>query len=125
MKLTEKRAGLLPWEEIALIVSEEIEKSLGIHVSCLADLADGGYWSIAFPDYQMPLSQVYRLLEELDPPDEAWEDALPDEGERSVAGLGMRLPEALMQRNLGIIWRHRLITTEGLWVVDLEDKCDE
>lgn len=124
MKLTKKAACLLTWDEAAEIVSEEIGKILDIPVSCHAELADGGYWSIVLPD-EMPLSQVYRLLEEVNPPDEAWEDTLPDECERTVIGLGMRLPEALMQRNLGIIWRHRLITTEGLWMVDVEDKRDE
>lgn len=121
MSMTEKRAYLLTWEKVAEVVCREIENILGVHFPGLAEMADGGYWGLGFQDQMMPLSQVYRLLEEVDPPEDVWEDALPDGKERKVRGLGMMLPECLMQRNLSLTWEHTLITPEGLWLVGVED----
>ncbi len=117
MKLTEKRTYLLTWEEVAEIVSDEMEKTLGFRLSCLACYGDDTYWDLRFPGYHMPLSQVYALLEATDAPKDAWEDALPDEDERTVTCLGLYLPLHLIKKHLSMAWQHTLITPEGLWLV--------
>lgn len=120
MKLTEKRAYRLTWDEVGEIIADEMEKILGFRLACMACYGDDSYWDIQFPGYHMPLSQVCALLEATDAPKEAWEDALPDEGERTVTCLGLYLPLQLIKKNLSMTWKHTLITPEGLWLVGIE-----
>lgn len=122
MKLTEKKTYMLPWAYIAEIISAEIEKILGIKLACTASCLDDSYWDVQFSHYHMPLSQVGSLLEETKAPKEAWEDALPDENEYFVTGLGQRLPTHMVQRYLALTWEHELITPEGFWLVGVNNK---
>ena len=56
---------------------------------------------------------------------EDWEDALPDEGEIDVNGIGIVLAEKLISRHLKLTWEHHLITEDSLWLVGVTKHEDQ
>ena len=107
----------LSWCEVYSIVTEEVETILGLRVPCKINVAEGSLWDVTFINYRLPLPKLCQLLQETQATSEDWEDALPDEGEIDVNGIGIVLAEKLISRHLKLTWEHHLITEDSLWLV--------
>ena len=105
------------WEKVSSIVSEEIEKIVGLHVRCKANVVEHYFWSMEFVDYRLPLHKLCQIVQVTQPTPEDWEDAMPDDGGVDVNGIGMVLCEKLVARHLKRTWEHCLITEDSLWLV--------
>jgi len=119
--ISEKRAAELNWNEVRNIVSGEIEEILGIHVQCKVNVVENSLWDVTFIGYRLPLPKLCQLLQATQATPEDWEDALPDEGETDVSGIGTVLAEKLVGRYLSLSWEHHLITADSLWLVGITE----
>lgn len=113
----ERCAVKLGWDKVSSIVSEEIEKIVGLHVRCKANVVEHYFWSIEFVGYRLPLPKLCQIVQTTRPTPEDWEDAMPDDGGVDVNGIGMALCEKLVARQLQITWEHHLIAEDSLWLV--------
>ncbi len=119
--ISEKRAVELNWNEVRNIVSGVIEEILGIHVQCKVNVVENSLWDVTFIGYRLPLPKLCQLLQATQATPEDWEDALPDEGETDVSGIGTVLAEKLVGRYLSLTWEHHLITADSLWLVGITE----
>ena len=119
--MKDKRAVEMSWDEVRSIVSDEINDILGLHIQCRINVAEGSFWDVTFTDYRLPLPKLCQLLQETQATPEDWEDALPDEGEKDVNGIGIVLAEKLIGRHLKLTWKHHLITPDDLWLIDVAE----
>ena len=119
--MKDKRAVEMSWDEVRGIVSDEINDILGLHIQCRINVAEGSFWDVTFTDYRLPLPKLCQLLQETQATPEDWEDALPDEGEKDVNGIGIVLTEKLIGRHLKLTWKHHLITPDDLWLIDVAE----
>ena len=119
--MKDKRAVEMSWDEVRGIVSDEINDILGLHIQCRINVAEGSFWDVTFTDYRLPLPKFCQLLQETQATPEDWEDALPDEGEKDVNGIGIVLAEKLIGRHLKLTWKHHLITPDDLWLIDVAE----
>lgn len=119
--LSEKRAVELGWNQVCAIVSGEIEEILGVRVQCKVDVVENSFWDVTFMGYRLPLPKLCQLLQATQATPEDWEDALPDEGEIAVSGIGTVLAEKLIGRHLRLSWKHHLITVDSLWLVGVAE----
>ncbi len=115
--ISESRAVRLSWDKVCSIVSEEIGEILGLRIQCRINVAASSFWDLTFINYRLPLPKLCQLLQETQATPEDWEDALPDEGEIDVNGIGIVLAEKLISRHLKLTWEHHLITEDSLWLV--------
>lgn len=115
--MKDKRAVEMSWDEVRGIVLDEINDILGLHIQCRINVAEGSFWDVTFTDHRLPLPKLCQLLQETQATPEDWEDALPDEGEIDVNGIGIVLAEKLISRHLKLTWEHHLITEDSLWLV--------
>ena len=115
--IPERCAVKLGWDKVSRIVSEEIQRILGIHVQCKANVVEHYFWSMEFVGYRLPLPKLCQLVQVTHPTSEDWEEAMPDDGGVDVNGIGMRLAEKLLTRHLKLIWERHLITEDSLWLV--------
>lgn len=123
--ISESRAVRLSWDEVCDIVSDEIEDILGLRVQCRINVAEGSFWDVTFIDCRLPVPKLCRLLQVTQATLEDWEDALPDEGEMEVNGIGIVLAEKLIGRHLKLSWEHHLITEDNLWLVGVAKSQDQ
>ena len=123
--ISEHRAVKLSWDNVRDIVSDEIMDILGIHIQCKINVADGSFWDVTFNGYRLPLPKLCQLLQETQATLEDWEDALPDEGEMDVNGIGIVLAEKLIGRHLKLTWKHHLITKDNLWLIGISEGKDQ
>ncbi len=123
--MKDKRAVGMGWDEVRGIVSDEINDILGLHIQCRINLAEGSFWDVTFTDYRLSLPKLCQLLQETQATPEDWEDALPDEGEKDVNGIGIVLAEKLIGRHLKLTWKHHLITPDDLWLIDVAEGKDQ
>ena len=123
--MKDKRAVEMSWDEVRGIVSDEINDILGLHIQCRINVAEGSFWDVTFTDYRLPLPKLCQLLQETQATPEDWEDALPDEGEKDVNGIGIVLAEKLIGRHLKLTWKHHLITPDDLWLIDVAEGKDQ
>ncbi len=121
MDLTKRSALELSWQEVCRIISEEIEKNLGISIQCKANVMEDEFWDIEFVGYRLPLPKLCQLLQAMDATLEDWENALPDEGGIDINDIGIPLTEKLIAQNLGLTWEHQVIAKDGLWLVGVKD----
>ena len=119
--MKDKRAVGMSWDEVRGIVSDEINNILGLHIQCRINMAEGSFWDVTFTDYRLPLPKLCQILQETQATPEDWEDALPDEGEKDVNGIGIVLAEKLIGRHLKLTWKHHLITPDDLWLIDVAE----
>ena len=115
--IIEQRAMKLSWEKVSSIVSNEIEKILGLHIQCKINRVEDSFWSVTFIGYRLSLSKLCQIVHTMQPTPEDWEDAIPDDGGVDVNGIGMVLSEKLLVRQLKFTWEHHLITEDSLWLV--------
>ena len=113
----ERCAVKLGWDKVSSIVSEEIEKIIGVHIQCKANVVEHYFWSMEFVNYRLPLPKLCQIVQTTRPTPEDWEDAMPDDGGVDVNGIGMALCEKLVARQLQLTWEHHLITEDSLWLV--------
>lgn len=123
--ISEERAVRLGWDEVRGIVSDEIEDILGLRIQCRINVAEGSFWDVTFTDYHLPLPKLCQLLQETQATPEDWEDALPDEGETDVNGIGIVLSEKLIGRHLKFTWAHHLITKDNLWLIGVTERNNQ
>ena len=123
--MKDKRAVKMSWGEVYGIVSDEIEDILGLHIQCRINVAEGSFWDVMFIGYRLPLPKLCLLLQETQATLDDWEDALPDEGEMDVDGIGIVLAEKLIGRHLKLTWKHHLITPDDLWLIDVAEGKDQ
>lgn len=123
--ISEHRVVKLSWDKVRDIVSDEIEDILGLHIQCRINVEDGSFWDVTFIGYRLPIPKLCQLLQETQATPEDWEDALPDEGEMDVNGIGIVLAEKLIGRHLRLTWKHRLITLDNLWLIDVDEGKDQ
>ena len=123
--MKDKRAVKMSWGEVYGIVSDEIEDILGLHIQCRINVAEGSFWDVMFIGYRLPLPKLCLLLQETQATPDDWEDALPDEGEMDVDGIGIALAEKLIGRHLKLTWKHHLITPDDLWLIDVAEGKDQ
>lgn len=117
MDISERCAVELRWDEVCSIISEEIREILGLHVQCKANVVEHYFWSVTFVDYRLPLPMLCQLVQATQPALADWEEALLDEGDIDVNGIGMGLAEKLLARHLKFTWEHHLIISDSLWLV--------
>ena len=123
--ISESRAVRLSWDKVCGIVSKEIEEILGVRIQCRINVAASSFWDLTFINYRLPLPKLCQLLQETQATPEDWEDALPDEGEKDVNGIGIVLAEKLIGRHLKLTWKHHLITPDDLWLIDVAEGKDQ
>ena len=123
--MKDKRAVEMSWDEVRGIVLDEINDILGLHIQCRINVAEGSFWDVTFTDYRLPLPKLCQLLQETQATPKDWEDALPDEGEKDVNGIGIVLAEKLIGRHLKLTWKHHLITPDDLWLIDVAEGKDQ
>ena len=111
----------LSWCEVYSIVTEEVETILGVRIQCRINVVASSFWDVTFINYRLPLPKLCQLLQETQATSEDWEDALPDEGEIDVNGIGIVLAEKLISRHLKVTWEHHLITMDSLWLAGVTD----
>ena len=99
----ERCAVKLGWDKVSSIVSDEIEKVLGLHVQCKINRVEDSFWSVSFIGYRLSLPKLCQLVQVTQPTSEDWEDALPDEGGVDVNGIGMVLCEKLVAQHLKLL----------------------
>ena len=119
--ITEKYAIELEWLRACDIVSDEIEKILGLHIPCRVSVTGTEFWAVTFEGYGLPLPKFCQLLQAMQATPDDWEEALPDEGGTNIDALGMIQAEKLIGRNLKITWQYHLITADSLWLVGVTD----
>ncbi len=119
--ISERRAVELKWSEVCDIVLKEIKKILGLSVRCKVNVVENSLWDVTFIGYRLPLPKLCQLLQATQATPEDWEDALPDEGETDVSGIGTVLAEKLVGRYLSLTWEHHLITADSLWLVGITE----
>lgn len=122
--ISERGAVRLGWDEVRGIVSDEIRDILGSQIQCRVDVVEGSFWDVTFIGYRLPLPKLCQLLQVTQATPEDWEDALPDEGEVDVNGIGIVLAEKLIERHLDLTWEHHLITEDSLWLVGVVECKD-
>ena len=115
----------LSWCEVYSIVTEEVETILGVRIQCRINVVASYFWDVTFINYRLPLPKLCQLLQETQATSEDWEDALPDEGEIDVNGIGIVLAEKLISRHLKLTWEHHLITEDSLWLVGVTKNEDQ
>ena len=115
----------LSWCEVYSIVTEEVETILGVRIQCRINVVASSFWDVTFINYRLPLPKLCQLLQETQATSEDWEDALPDEGEIDVNGIGIVLAEKLIGRNLKFTWEHHLITEDSLWLIDVTESKNQ
>ena len=115
----------LSWCEVYSIVTEEVETILGVRIQCRINVVASSFWDVTFIYYRLPLPKICQLLQETQATSEDWEDALPDEGEIDVNGIGIVLAEKLISRHLKLTWEHHLITEDSLWLVGVTKNEDQ
>ncbi len=119
--ISERRAVELKWSEVCDIVLKEIKEILGLSVQCKVNVVENSLWDVTFIGYRLPLPKLCQLLQATQATQEDWEDALPDEGETDVSGIGTVLAEKLVGRHLDLRWEHSLITADSLWLVGVAE----
>ncbi len=119
--ISERRAVELKWSEVCDIVLKEIKEILGLSVRCKVNVVENSLWDVTFIGYRLPLPKLCQLLQATQATPEDWEDALPDEGETDVSGIGTVLAEKLVGRYLSLTWEHHLITADSLWLVGITE----
>ncbi len=119
--ISERRAVELKWSEVCDIVLKEIKEILGLSVQCKVNVVENSLWDVTFIGYRLPLPKLCQLLQATQATPEDWEDALPDEGETDVSGIGTVLAEKLVGRYLSLTWEHHLITADSLWLVGITE----
>ena len=117
--ISERCAVKLSWDKVSSIVSDEIEKILGLHIQCKINRVEDSFWSVTFINYRLPLPKLCQIVQTTHPTLEDWEDVLPDDGGVDVNGIGMVLSEKLLARHLKLTWEHHLITEDSLWLVGI------
>ena len=115
--IIEKSAVELNWNEVASIVSEEIEDILGIYVQCKIIISEVTYWDVTFIGYRLPSPKFLQLAQAIQATPEDLEDTQPAGDRVDVRCIGMALSEKLIGRHLMLTWEHRLITEGSLWLV--------
>jgi len=123
--ISECRAVRLNWDKVCSIVSEEIEEILGLRIQYRINVVASSFWDLTFINCRLPLPKLCQLLQETQATSEDWEDALPDEGEIDVNGIGIVLAEKLISRHLKLTWEHHLITEDSLWLVGVTKNEDQ
>lgn len=119
---SEKHALKLSWDEVCRIVSDEIEKILGIRVSCKASVVEMDFWALEFNDCRISLPNLCQLLQAAQAVPEDWEEALTVERETSsVRDIGMLLAQKLISRHLKLIWEHALAIDDSLWLIGVTE----
>lgn len=119
MAISKRCAVELRWKEVCGIISEEIAEILGLHVQCKENVVEHYFWSVTFADYHLPLPKLCQLVQATQPTLADWEEALPDEGDIDVNGIGMGLTEKLVARHLKLTWERHLIAEDSLWLVGI------
>ena len=119
---SEKHALKLSWDEVCRIVSDEIEKIIGIRVSCKASVLEMDFWALEFNDCRISLPNLCQLLQAAQAGPEDWEDALMVErGTSSVRDIGMFLTQKLISRHLKLAWEHALAIGDSLWLIGVTE----
>ena len=119
---SEKHAPKLSWDEVCRIVSDEIEKILGIRVSCKASVVEMDFWALEFNDCRISLPNLCQLLQVAQAAPEDWEEALMVErGTSSVRDIGMFLTQKLLSRHLKFAWEHALAIGDSLWLIGVTE----
>lgn len=65
MNYNKHTALRLEWSEVGHIASQAIADILGRSITCVGKRDDETYWEIQFVDYQMPLSEKFKILERI------------------------------------------------------------
>ena len=115
----------LSWCEVYSIVTEEVETILGVRIQCRINVVASSFWDVTFINYRLPLPKLCQLLQETQATSEDWEDALPDEGEIDVNGIGIVLAEKLISRHLKLTWEYHLVPEVRLWLVGVAKSDDQ
>lgn len=116
MSIKEKQSYMLSWELVSDFVSEEVSSILGQSICCVATSDDLDFWAIKFCNYEMSLSELMKLLDEVQADKEMMRESIPTDSNR-VKSLGMLLSTRLLQRRLGYKWERVIAEDDALWVV--------
>ena len=108
----------LEWSEVGPIASKAIADIIGRSITCVGKRDDETYWEIQFVDYQMPLSEKFKILERIGVTKE-----LQREYESTIAtSLFMEASKKLLRYALKIEYAEEIISPRYLWLVGVEEK---
>lgn len=118
MNYNKHTALRLEWSEVGHIASQAIADILGRSISCIGKRDDETYWEIQFVDYQMPLSEKFKILERIGVAKEQQR-----EYESTIAtSLFMEASKKLLRYALKIEYAEEIISPRYLWLVGVEEK---
>lgn len=118
MNYNKHTALRLEWSEVGPIASKAIADIIGRSITCVGKRDDETYWEIQFVDYQMPLSEKFKILERIGVAKE-----LQREYESTIAtSLFMEASKKLLRYALKIEYAEEIISPCYLWLVGVEEK---
>lgn len=118
MNYNKHTALRLEWSEVGYIASKAIADIIGRSITCVGKRDDETYWEIQFVDYQMPLSEKFKILERIGVTKEQQR-----EYESTIAtSLFMEASKKLLRYALKIEYAEEIISPRYLWLVGVEEK---
>lgn len=117
MKFDKHTALRLEWSEVGYIASRAIADIIGRSIVCRGKRNDD-YWDIQFVDYQMPISEEFKILEQIGAAKEQQRENETD----TVISLSMEASKKLLCYALQIDYAEEVIAPDYLWLVGVEQK---
>ena len=118
MNYNKHTALRLEWSEVGPIASKAIADIIGRSITCKKKRDDETYWEIRFVDYQMPLSEKFKILERIGVAKEQQR-----EYESTIAtSLFMEASKKLLRYALKIEYAEEIISPCYLWLVGVKEK---
>lgn len=108
------------WKEVAAIMELELEKILGRKIVCEAGMDDYDcYWAVSFPQERLSMSELYKILDDINATPKQRVDSIPPQDEQSdgVNCIGMDVGKLLLRRHLGYTWQAMHMDDQYMWVL--------
>lgn len=118
MKFDKHTALRLEWSEVGYIASQVIADILGRSIVCRGKRGDEYYWDIQFADYEMPLSEEFKILECIG----VTKEQKREYESATVTSLSMEASKKLIRYALKIECAEEIISPSYLWLVGVEKK---
>lgn len=119
MSYEEVKTMRLTHKEVAGLIQGEIEKICKHPVPCRYMHEDFDMWEIGFRGYRMPLSELYRIFEEIGADENVRKKSIPDEVGEDVNGIGAEASVMLLEIGLDLCWEKELSNEECLWLINV------
>lgn len=121
--MNDVKAIRFTWSELSKHLQIEVEKILERKISCCANADDENFWCVGFPEERIPISELYKILDNLQASEYERIDSIPPVSDNpvDVSCLGMMASELLLRRHLGYCWEELHISDNYLWILGEKD----